>query len=362
MLFFLNIGGTPPEFVELEVTNINPGGGGTGTDRAESPGQDLTGASAAGGFGDVFGTLPGDLEGESSVEPLAAGVSQGAIDVELADMNGDTFVDLVIVSAHDDKIAWYRNTGTVQQRPLEQVITEDPDGTTVREYADTGEVVGPEGACGQREIWRCETDPQPSSPPLECSGACVLPAVGTCEFAPLKSCAFEACVGGLCATSGAECASAADCANAQCGEDVGPCRFSGTCDIPRPLLDPGPSDPVPPEPEPDLPPDLCSTELCIDSQCEFSGAPCSTNVDCEAEQCNFGPCEPFTRYTESIENVQEGVDHGPSAVVIADLDQDGDPDFVVSSVLGNTISWWENNGLPDAVFSRRPVNGALDGF
>jgi len=48
-------------------------------------------------------------------------------------------------------------------------------------------------------------------------------------------------------------------------------------------------------------------------------------------------------------------------VAVADVDGDGDNDFIVSSVIGNSIAWWQNNGLPDPRFARRPISGAQDG-
>jgi WD40 repeat protein len=69
---------------------------------------------------------PGTEGGTGAV----TGVAQAAIDLVTADVDGDGALDVISVSAHDDKVAWYRNSATEFPTFTEYVVSEDPDGPT----------------------------------------------------------------------------------------------------------------------------------------------------------------------------------------------------------------------------------------
>jgi hypothetical protein len=237
------------------------------------------------------------------------------------------------------------------------------------------------GSCENRVRWLCSVDPQPLDPASvgPCSGSCDLPDVGACQGLPSQSCTFEACtdITGTCRDSGAACADDsecdtannepcidrtgtcqfsqvgctkdADCSDNQCGI-VGPCVFSGLCVVARPAGEP---------PE---------TDSCVSSRCNTNGTcandstiTCTTDQECADAQCDFGPCQAFTQYVESLDNIAEGKAFGGSWVVAADVDDDGDNDLVISETLNSQIAWYENSGGPLPSFLRHQVNRDADG-
>ena len=67
---------------------------------------------------------------EGGVGIAATGVALAALDLVTGDIDGDGALDVLSVSAHDDKVAWYRNSGTAFPTFTEFVLSQDPDGPT----------------------------------------------------------------------------------------------------------------------------------------------------------------------------------------------------------------------------------------
>ena len=59
--------------------------------------------------------------------------------------------------------------------------------------------------------------------------------------------------------------------------------------------------------------------------------------------------------------VEPGGTNGAFAVHAADLDGDGDVDFVVGSIVDDTISWFENDGAAEPSFIQRKITDRADG-
>eukprot|EP00613_Pedinella_sp_CCMP2098_P076822 CAMPEP_0171956366 /NCGR_PEP_ID=MMETSP0993-20121228/122056_1 /TAXON_ID=483369 /ORGANISM="non described non described, Strain CCMP2098" /LENGTH=89 /DNA_ID=CAMNT_0012602951 /DNA_START=17 /DNA_END=283 /DNA_ORIENTATION=+ len=64
----------------------------------------------------------------ANTEQLITASAVGAESVYATDMNGDSFVDILVASAADDKLRLFLNDGNVSPSFAEQLITSSADG------------------------------------------------------------------------------------------------------------------------------------------------------------------------------------------------------------------------------------------